>query len=124
MSLKRVQKLLFSEYCDFEDMVLLESPFAQTTREGKGLRQVHLGLTPSKFIIATDILPPVEKSLVFFIPGIDPTIETFELIAVYPIDCINLSIFRRHKRQTVKAHFCNNRVYYFELGGFENRSVS
>lgn len=43
MSINRIQKLLFSEYCDFEDMVLVESPFAQTTREGEGLRQVQLG---------------------------------------------------------------------------------
>lgn len=43
MSVSRIQKLLFSEYCDFEDMVIVESPFAQTTKEGKGIRQVHLG---------------------------------------------------------------------------------
>lgn len=43
MSLNRIQKLLFSEYCEFEDMVLVESPFAETTRDGKGIRQVHLG---------------------------------------------------------------------------------
>lgn len=43
MSFNRIQKLLFSEYCDFEDMVLVESPFAQTTREGFGIRQVQLG---------------------------------------------------------------------------------
>nr|XP_015834967.1 PREDICTED: uncharacterized protein LOC103312818 isoform X2 [Tribolium castaneum] len=116
-------KLLFSEYCDFEDMVLIESPFAQTTKEGRGLRQVHLGLTPSKLVLATDVLPPVEKSSVKFLPGIDPDIETFELIAIYPINCVNLSVYRRRKRQTIKAHFCNNRVFYFELGGFENRTM-
>lgn len=43
MSFNRIQKLLFAEYRDFEDMVLVESPFAQTTRDGEGLRQVHLG---------------------------------------------------------------------------------
>lgn len=43
MSINRVQKLLLSEYNDFEDLVLIESPFAQTTKEGRGLRQVHLG---------------------------------------------------------------------------------
>lgn len=43
MSLNRLQKLLFSEYCDFEDMILVESPFAQTTNDGTGIRQVHLG---------------------------------------------------------------------------------
>ncbi|XP_064214970.1 uncharacterized protein LOC135267115 [Tribolium castaneum] len=105
-------------------MVLIESPFAQTTKEGRGLRQVHLGLTPSKLVLATDVLPPVEKSSVKFLPGIDPDIETFELIAIYPINCVNLSVYRRRKRQTIKAHFCNNRVFYFELGGFENRTVS
>ncbi len=44
MSVGRIQKLLFSEYCDFEDMVLIESPFAQTTKQGKGIRQVYLGM--------------------------------------------------------------------------------
>lgn len=44
MSDCRVQKLLFSEFCDFDDMVLLESPFAQTTKDGTGIRQVHLGM--------------------------------------------------------------------------------
>lgn len=45
MSVNRIQKLLFSEYyCDFEDMVLVESPFAQTTREGTGIRQINLGM--------------------------------------------------------------------------------
>ena len=43
MSLNRIQKLLFSEYSDFEDMILVESPFAETTREGRGIRQVQIG---------------------------------------------------------------------------------
>ncbi|KAJ8967263.1 hypothetical protein NQ314_002991, partial [Rhamnusium bicolor] len=118
---KQVQKLLFSEYCDFEDMVLIESPFAQTTKDGKGIRQVHIGLTPSKLVLATDVLPPVEFGNFRYIPGIDPDIETFELIAIYPVDCVNLSIYRRRKRQALKARFCNNKVLYFELGGFEKR---
>lgn len=49
MSVNRIQKLLFSEYCDFEDMVLVESPFAQTTREGRGIRQVNLGEHPPDY---------------------------------------------------------------------------
>ncbi|GLH04704.1 uncharacterized protein GBIM_10355 [Gryllus bimaculatus] len=43
MMSNRIQKLLFSEYSDFEDMVLVESPFAEITKEGNGIRQVHLG---------------------------------------------------------------------------------
>ncbi|KAF5308256.1 hypothetical protein FQR65_LT06249 [Abscondita terminalis] len=123
MSINRIQKLLFSEYCDFEDMVLVESPFAQTTREGRGIRQVHLGLTPSKLVLATDVLPPMAESNIKYIPGIDPDIETFELVAVYPVECFNLSVFHRRKRQCLKAHFCNNRILYFELGGFEKRHM-
>ncbi|XP_028140313.2 uncharacterized protein LOC114334472 [Diabrotica virgifera virgifera] len=123
MSDNRVQKLLFSEYCDFEDMVLIESPFAQTTKDGKGIRQVHLGLTPSKLILATDVLPPVEYVSFKYSPGIDPEIETFELIAIYPVESVNLSIYRTKKNQSLKARFCNNRVLYFELGGSKNRAM-
>lgn len=43
MSLNRIQKLLYSEYSDLEDVVLIESPFAEITRKGLGLRQVQLG---------------------------------------------------------------------------------
>ncbi|XP_066145401.1 uncharacterized protein [Euwallacea fornicatus] len=123
MSINRVQKLLFSEYCDFQDLVLIESPFAQTTKDGRGLRQVHLGLTPSKLILATDVLPWIGLENVTYNPFIDPEIETFELIAIYPVECVNLSIYRKKRRQALKAHFCNNRVFYFELGGFERRGM-
>lgn len=75
-------------------------------------------------VLATDVLPPVEFSNFRYVPDIDPEIETFELIAIYPVECVNLSIYRRKKRQALKARFCNNRVTYFELGGFEKRGVS
>lgn len=143
MSVNRIQKLLFSEYCDFEDMVLVESPFAQTTREGKGIRQVHLGkhppthtshqapqnpapvqgLTPTKLILATDKLLPANEAPFRYLPGVDPDVETFELIAVYPLECVALSVFHRRKHKSLKAHFCTNRVLYFELGGFQKRRV-
>ncbi|XP_019876319.2 uncharacterized protein LOC109604231 isoform X2 [Aethina tumida] len=123
MSDCRVQKLLFSEFCDFDDMVLLESPFAQTTKDGTGIRQVHLGLTPSKLILATDVLPPVNENITSYVPGIDPEIETFELIAIYPVTCVNLSVYHRKRRQALKARFCNNKVLYFELGGFQKRKM-
>ncbi|KAB0799908.1 hypothetical protein PPYR_07788 [Photinus pyralis] len=104
-------------------MVLVESPFAQTTRDGKGIRQVHLGLTPTKLILAADVLPPVSMLDVTYLPGVDPDIETFELVAVYPIECVNLSVFHRRKRQTLKAHFCTDRILYFELGGLVKRNM-
>lgn len=81
------------------------------------------GLTPSKLVLATDVLHPAEQAAVTYVPGLDPEIETFELVAVYPLECVNISVFHRKSRQSLKAHFCNNKVLYFELGGFEKRHV-
>lgn len=42
--MNRIQKLLLSdEYATFDDTVLVESPFAEVTADGVGLRQVQLG---------------------------------------------------------------------------------
>lgn len=49
MSENRIQKLLFNEYSDFEDIVLIESPFAQTTKDGTGVRQVQMGECEKKY---------------------------------------------------------------------------
>ncbi|XP_046394947.1 uncharacterized protein LOC124162451 [Ischnura elegans] len=131
--MNRIQKLLYSEYCDFEDVVLLESPFAETTRDGQGVRQIQLGVTPSKLIIAEDYLrcdSEIEDSddgkKIFFTkflvsPDTDPDTETLELVSVIPIECVNLSVFHRRKKHTLKARLCNGQVLYFELGGFRNR---
>ena len=83
--------------------------------------QVHLGLTPSKLIVASDILTPAEISNIYFPKDADPEIESFELLSVFPIECLNLSIFSRKRRRVLKARFCNDRVLYFELGGNKTR---
>lgn len=42
--MNRIQKLLLSsEYVTFDDTILVESPFAEVTSNGVGLRQVQLG---------------------------------------------------------------------------------
>lgn len=97
----RIKKLLASEYSDFSDVILVESPFAETTRNGRGIRQVSLALTPSKLIVAADVFN--EKSQFFCPRTLDPSIESFELISVYPLRCVNLSIFSRRRRKTLKA---------------------
>lgn len=100
MEHKRIQKLLASEYSDFADTILVESPFAETSRNGRGIRQVSLGLTPTKLIIAADIF----KSKQYFCPrALDPSIESFELISVYPMRYVTLSVFSRRRRNTLKA---------------------
>ncbi|XP_012263119.2 uncharacterized protein LOC105690129 [Athalia rosae] len=121
MEHNRIQKLLLSEYCEFSDTVLIESPFAQTTRDGKGLREVALGLTPSRLIIAADIL---NKNSEFMCPpDLDPSIESFELVSVFPLEYVALSIFRRRRRRTLKARLIDGRANYYELGGMDRRGM-
>ncbi|EGI65001.1 Ras guanine nucleotide exchange factor E [Acromyrmex echinatior] len=117
----RIRKLLLSEYHEFSEIILVESPFAETTRNGRGIRQVTLGLTPTKLIVAADIL---QTNPGFFCPScIDASIESFELVSVYPLEYVTLSVFRRRHRRTLKARFIDSRVNYYELGG-ERRKVS
>lgn len=95
--------MLLSEYREFFETILVESPFAETTRNGRGVRQVALGLTPTRLIVAADIL---QANPGFFCPaGIDTSIESFELVSVYPLKYVALSVFRRRRRRTLKARY-------------------
>lgn len=87
------------------------------------MENLPTGLTPTKVIIATDIVQPAQDVDIMYCFGLDPEIENFELISLYPTEHVNLSIFRRKERQTIKAHFSNGVVKYFELGGFNRRQV-
>ncbi|XP_017880543.1 uncharacterized protein LOC108625228 [Ceratina calcarata] len=117
----RIQKLLASEYSDFADVILVESPFAETTRNGRGIRQVSLALSPSKLIIAADVFKGNSE---FLCPrDLDPSIESFELISLYPLQCVSLSVFSRRHRKTLKARFIDGKVSYYELGGIHGRNV-
>ncbi|XP_049809085.1 uncharacterized protein LOC126252254 [Schistocerca nitens] len=121
--MNRIQKLLFSEYSELEELVLLESPFAETERNGNAIRQVQLGLTPRNLIIAGDMITPADEVEIGYCLGLDPEIETLELISIIPVECVNLSVFSRRKRRTLKAHFCNSVIKYYELGGSEHRKM-
>ena len=66
------------------------------------------GLTPTKLVIAKDVISDDNVLL---------TNPDFELISIYPIQYVNISVFHHRKRHTLKAHFCNNNIRYFELGG-------
>ncbi|CAH0753914.1 unnamed protein product [Bemisia tabaci] len=125
MHQNRIQKLLFKEYSELAEMVLVESPFAETDENGNGIRQVYLGVTPTQLIIAGDQLKPSTEAAVAFPRNMspDPEIENFELLSVCAIESANLTIFKRKRRRTIKAQLCNEQTRYFELGGFENRAV-
>lgn len=88
------------------------------------------GLTPSKFIMARDVMKEAHEYLTKFWPGqLDPEIESMELISVYPIELVSLSVFQRRRRRILKARFHNGdhnfspKIAYFELGGLEKRTV-
>ncbi|XP_039295163.1 uncharacterized protein LOC111055124 isoform X1 [Nilaparvata lugens] len=130
MNTNRIQKLLFNEYSDFEDVVLLESPFTETSEDGRGLRQVQMGLTTTKLILATDIIKSYDNNGTSFAYcleagriGIDPEIESLELVSLFPVEVVNLSVYHRKTRHTLKAHFCNDTILYFELSGSEKRNM-
>lgn len=119
----RIQKLLFSEYSDLEDTVLIESPFAETSRSGQGIRQVQIGLTPTKLILAMYSVKTVDGPFADsqYTGNVDPDIDSFEIIKAYPVDCVNLSVYHHKKRKTLKASFCNGNVQFFEIGGWDER---
>lgn len=120
--LNRVQKLLQNEYNDFEDNILIESPFAQVTRNGIGIKQVQIGLTSTKIIIATDVFH--ENSSNFSnCKNIDPETECLELITIVPLDLIKLKVYRRNERQILKITYCTQRIMYFEFSGFILRNL-
>ncbi|KAJ8667379.1 hypothetical protein QAD02_009041 [Eretmocerus hayati] len=117
----RIQRLLRCEYSELlGDAVLVESPFAETTRDGQGLREVALALTNSKLIIAMDALNREWKF--WCLPCVDPSIECLELVCIYPLEFVSLSVFRRKHRQALKARLVDGRVKYYELGGMDDRS--
>ncbi|XP_016843788.1 uncharacterized protein LOC100678770 isoform X1 [Nasonia vitripennis] len=119
----RIHKLLLAEYEELAgEKILVESPFAETTRDGRGLGQVALGLTRTKLLVATDVFR--NNELYRCLPGIDPSIETLELISVYPLEFITLSVFRRRSAclDYPQRRFCDGRAKYFELGGLANRA--
>ncbi|XP_063234577.1 uncharacterized protein LOC134537742 [Bacillus rossius redtenbacheri] len=123
MSSGRIQRLLYTCYWELEDFILVESPFAETTASGRGLHQVYLGLTQSHLIVAADMIRPAEEVLALYCCGVDPCLEDFELISIYPLMLVHISAHCLRKKHVLKVHFCNNVVRYFELGGSDNKKT-
>ncbi|XP_014286272.1 uncharacterized protein [Halyomorpha halys] len=115
----RIQKLLCNEYNDFNDLVIIESPFAQTTRDGNGIRQLQIGISPNKLIMACDN-PCLDAEP--WNCG-DPETESLELLSIVPLESVTLTVFRRRTRNTIKAHFSNGRILFFELAVRNRREM-
>lgn len=100
----RIRKLLRSEYPQLcKDAILIESPFAETTRDGRGLREVALGLTTTRLIVATDVFTGEPNFRCP--PGVDPSIETLQLVSITPLDYLTINVFRKKRRKTLKTRW-------------------
>ncbi|XP_011555925.3 uncharacterized protein LOC105386966 [Plutella xylostella] len=129
-----MRQLLSNEYDDLYDTILIESYFNETTRMGKPLQPVIVGLTPTKLVIAC---AKIFKSGHWGRPNqawshhqmgkweITSLTENMEveLNSMCPLDSVNLSIFKFTSRQSLKAKFINNKCRYFELGAIEKRKI-
>lgn len=114
----RIQKLLLTEYNDFEETILVESSFAQVNSKGIGIAEVILGLTETHFIIAGDFFPPPESTLLKVHKSIvlDPEIESIELISVIPLTLLKLKLCAKYSRNFIKVTLATGRKMYFEFG--------
>ncbi|CAH1391318.1 unnamed protein product [Nezara viridula] len=115
----RIQKLLCTEYNDFNDIIIIESPFAQTTRDGNGIRQLQIGISPNRLILACD--NPCQDPEPWNCG--DPETESLELLSIVPLESVTLTVFRRRTRNTIKAHFSNGRILFFELAASDRREM-
>lgn len=118
----RIQKLLSNEYRNFYEEVLVESPFAQLSSRRKGIRAVQIALTKRNLIIATDKFLHEGKLSSAKFEGLDPDIETLELVHVIPLKLILLKLSRKgiHDQfflKIIKKSFPNRCWRVYEFGG-------
>ncbi|XP_063530750.1 uncharacterized protein LOC134741786 [Cydia strobilella] len=95
-------KLLLKKECNVEDTVLIESPFEEETRLGVYCDTVILAITPNKFVIAAENNAECKKER---FTEDDPNIENFSLVSVYPLTSIQIAVFKRTHRQSLKVVF-------------------
>lgn len=125
----RIEKLLATEYENFKENILVESPFTQVSESGKGIRAVTIGewnlnfrnfirhsnprtidrnsfyfsaLTQNNLIIATDVF----LSNNFQVPSnVDPEIETLELIKVIPTQHLHYYLTNKNRKFYLKVSY-------------------
>ncbi|XP_075972504.1 uncharacterized protein LOC142974223 [Anticarsia gemmatalis] len=108
----RLRQLLSIKFKDLTDSVMIESPFRETTRNGKViLRFVRLAITSNAFVIAS----VKEHDSATRLGRYRLDLSSHESLTVYPWKSIKLSVFKRSKRQTIKVIFPNKSTRYYEL---------
>lgn len=136
----RVQKLLQSEYDDFDEEILIENPFTEVSDDGIGKRQLYIGehlfththalikcpagLTNSKIFIACDTFDAnCTRDTSTVLRQIDPEIESMVLLSLFPIEALNFNFIEQDGRQVMMINFGILKTRYFEIGGHLWRNV-
>ncbi|XP_030032465.2 uncharacterized protein LOC115448965 isoform X2 [Manduca sexta] len=113
-----IKQLLVNKNRD--DRILVENIFKETTRNGKQiLRWVYLALTPTNFIIGS------EKVLKHFTSEsyISYRDDLRKILSFYPLKAIDLTIFKKSRRQSLKVCFQGIRTTYYELESNSKRNT-
>uniref|UniRef100_A0A1I8PPI6 Uncharacterized protein n=1 Tax=Stomoxys calcitrans TaxID=35570 RepID=A0A1I8PPI6_STOCA len=114
----RIQKLLIEEYREIYEPIIVENPFTQVNERGIGLRQYHIGLTRSNIFFGCDDFDNTNLGNIRG-NGVDPEIETFDLVSMLPLQFIKLNFFRKRGRDIMRIIICGeeDRPMFFEFGG-------
>ncbi|XP_017123169.1 uncharacterized protein LOC108143358 [Drosophila elegans] len=94
----RVQKVLLDEFEEIYEPVLVENPFTLVDIRGVGLRQYHIGLTCNCLLFGCDNFSKYGDELSFVDRGLDPEIESFELVSILPLQLVRFHFFRKSNR--------------------------
>jgi len=91
----RIKKVLASEYVQFYEEVIVESPFAQITSDKEGLRAVQIALTQNNLIIATDKFLNGGQLWATSCNLVDPEVDTMELLQIIPLRYLRFQLIRK-----------------------------
>ncbi|XP_016978052.2 uncharacterized protein LOC108043758 [Drosophila rhopaloa] len=94
----RVQKVLLADYEEIYEPVLVENPFTLVNIRGVGLRQYQIGLTCNRLLFGCDNFSKYGDEPSFLARGLDPEIESFELVSMLPLQLIRFHFFRKTNR--------------------------
>ncbi|KAI8038825.1 hypothetical protein M5D96_008734 [Drosophila gunungcola] len=107
----RVQKVLLAEFEEIYEPVLVENPFTLVDIRGVGLRQYHIGLTCNCLLFGCDNFSKYEDEPSFVDGGLDPEIESFELVSILPLQLVRFHFFRKANRYLMMLNMFGGHIY-------------
>lgn len=121
----RIQRLLWTQdYITLtEEVILLESSFVLNRKNDIQTRTVQVGLTSSTLLIAEEKLASIKSSQANKNKR-DSDLELFELIYLFPLVNVRLSI-RTHSEEigehVIRVRLCNGLIWYLEPSESKHR---